>query len=89
MAFKIPIRGIGTQVHFSDEFAVLTFYLQGSNTITIITRELHIVDNLKIKMLLNTDIMSPGKNKFDFGSQQMIIGNCENLSIPFFSHARK
>ena len=24
-----------------------------------------------------------------FGSQQMIIGNCQNLSILFFSHAKK
>ena len=25
----------------------------------------------------------------DFGSQQIIIGNCKNLSISFSSHARK
>ena len=33
--------------------------------------------------------MSPKKMNFDFGSQQMTIGNCKNLSIFFSSHARK
>ena len=89
MAFKIPIRGIGTQIHYSDEFAVLIFYLKGSIAITAITRELHVVDDLKVKMLLNTDIMSPEKMNLDFGSQQMTIGSCESLSIPFSLHARK
>ena len=33
--------------------------------------------------------MSPEKMNFDFGSQQMIIKNCKNLSIPISSQARK
>ena len=65
MAFKIPIRGIGTQIHYSDEFAVLIFYFKKSIAITVINRELHIVNDLKIKMLLNIDIMSL-KNEFKF-----------------------
>ena len=40
-------------------------------------------------MLLNKDIMTPEKMNFDFGSQQMIIGNCKNLSIFFSSHVRE
>ena len=89
MAFKIPIRGIGTQIYYSDEFAVLTFYFQKSTAVTTITRELYIVNGLKVKMLLNTDIMSPENININFGSQQIIIGNCQGLSIPFFFHARK
>ena len=89
MVYKIPIRGIGTQIHYSDEFAILTFYLKKSKTVTAIIRKLYIVDDLKTKMLLNTDIMSPEKMNFDFGSQQIIIGNCKNLLIFFSSHARK
>ena len=89
MVYKIPIRGIGTQIHYSDEFAILTFYLKGSKTVTVIIREFHIVDDLRAKILLNTDIMSPENINFDFGSQQMIIGNCKNLLIFFSSHARK
>ena len=58
MAFKIPIRGIGTQIHYSDEFVILIFYFKKSIAITAIIRELHIVNDLKIKMLLNIDIMS-------------------------------
>ena len=89
MVFKIPIRGIGTQIHYSDEFVVLTFYLKGSHAIKTIIRKLYIVDDLKTKMFLNTDIISLEKMNFDFGSQQMTIGNCKNLSVPFSSHARK
>ena len=50
---------------------------------------MHIVDNLKTKMLLNIDIILSEKMNLDFGSQQMIIGSCENLSILVFSYARK
>ena len=37
----------------------MTFYLKSFNAIRVIIRELHIVNDLKTKMLLNTDIMSP------------------------------
>ena len=84
MAFKIPIRGIGTQIHYFDEFAVLTFYFKAPKIVTVITRELYIVDDLKTKMLFCTDIMTPEKMNLNFGSQQMIIGSCQGLSIPFF-----
>ena len=67
----------------------MTFYLKGSDTITAVIRELYIVDDLKTKMLLNTDIMTPEKMNFDFGSQQMTIKTCKNLSFFFSSHARE
>ena len=83
MVFKIPIRGIGIQIHYSNEFVVVIFYKKSFNAIKTIIRKLHVVDDLKTKMLLNTDIMSPKKINFDFGSQQMTIGNCKNLSVLF------
>ena len=66
MVFKIPIRGISTQIHYSNEFVVVIFYLKFFNAVKAIIRKLHIVDDLKAKMLLGTDVTRENKPRFRF-----------------------
>ena len=40
-------------------------------------------------MLIGADILTPEKMKLDYESQRIIIGSCQNLAVPFNSHARK
>lgn len=85
----IPIRGLGNRIQHSDEFAVFTFYFKGQNAVAAITRELHIVDDLRARVLIGTDILTPERIDLKFSVQQMVIGSCENLAIPFSSHSRQ
>ena len=43
------------------------------------TRHVYIVDNLKIKMLMNNDIFDSKKMIIDLNKQQMTIDNCKNI----------
>lgn len=48
-------------------------------TIIVITRQVHLVDNLKIKILINNDIIISKKMLFDFDRQEFRINSCRNL----------
>ena len=96
MPSKIPIRGLGTDLHYSDEYAGQTFYLEGNlagntqNTPAFakITREVHLVDNLKAGILMGADILIPEYMVMDFAKQQMTIGCCKDLITPISTRTR-
>ena len=91
---KIPIRGIGSDLHYSDEYAVVTFYLEGtlsgSSDVTFarITREVHLVDDLKAGMLMGADILTPEHMAMDFSKQTLVVGSCKSLIVPISTRAR-
>lgn len=93
MTSKIPIRGLGSKIHHSDEFAVLTFYMEGvlpegTRAFAKITREVHIVDDLKAGMLIGADILTPERMVIDFATQTITIGSCRSMAVPMDSRAR-
>ena len=93
MDARIPIRGLGSKLHFSDEFAVLKFYMHGTlpdgvACMAEITREIHVVSDLKAGMLIGSDILTPERMVIDFASQTIRIGSCKNMIIPMNSRAR-
>ena len=93
MATKIPIRGLGSKIHHSDEFAILTFYMEGvlpdgTRAFAQITREIHIVDDLKAGLLIGADILTPERMVIDFATQNIRIGSCRDLVVPMDSRAR-
>ena len=91
---QIPIRGVGAQIHRTDEFAVLTFYLKGKDlkdqeAVAAITREIHIVDDLQANLLIGADILTPEGMTLDYQRQQITIGSCEDLKVAFNSYSRQ
>ena len=93
MASKIPIRGLGSKIHYSDEFVVLTFYKKGvlsfdTRAFAKITREIHIVDNLKADMLIGADNLTPERMMIDFATQTITIDSCRSMAVPMNSRAR-
>lgn len=58
MACPIPVRGIGSTIHKCEEFAVINLYIPGKDGRTAkITHEVHLINNLKAKLLIEVDIM--------------------------------
>ena len=93
MATRIPIRGLGSKIHHSDEYAILTFYMEGvlpngARAFAQITREIHIVDDLKAGMLIGADILTPERMVLDFATQSIRIGSCRDIVVPMDSRAR-
>ena len=93
MAAKIPIRGLGSKIHHSDEYAILTFYMEGvlpdsTRAFAQITREIHVVDDLKAGMLIGADILTPERMVIDFATQSIKIGSCRDMTVPMDSRAR-
>ena len=48
----------------------------------IVTREAHLVDGLRVKMLVGMDIMGPEQMDIITSKKQAVIGSCENAVIP-------
>ena len=65
IASPISVRGISSNHHSTSEYILLEIYFLGTrNRVDIrakITREVYLVDGLKAKMLLGTNIIGPEK----------------------------
>lgn len=82
MACPIPVRGIGSTIHKCEEFAVIDLYIPGKDGQTAkITREVHLVNNLKAKLLIRVDIMGPEGIVADIPRRVAVIHSCERLEI--------
>ncbi len=78
----IVVRGLGTGTHRCDEYAVLTIYLPGNNDrLAVIIREVHIVNNLKAKMLVGIDILVPEDISIMLPSRKAIVGSCDDIEL--------
>lgn len=94
MASSIPIRGVGSNVHQTSQFAIFPLFLPGTHKIigkkvTALTalREVHIVDNLKAKMLIGMDIIMPEKIDVIVSTSSASIGSCQ-VEMPLEIRAR-
>ena len=85
MASPLQVRGLGTNRHQTWEYAVCDIYLPGSkdgkDVISLIQREVHLVDNLKANMLIGNDITGPEQFIIDMKAKQATIGSI-GASIP-------
>ena len=79
----IPVRGLGNKVHYSSEYFVVDMYFQGvSNDVSStahIRREIHVVDDLKVNVLVGVDILAAESMLLDFGKKTLSIGSCQDL----------
>ena len=83
MASPISVRRIGTNHYSINEYILLEIYLPGiRNRIDMrakVTREAHLVDGLKAKMLLGTNIIGPEKIDIITSKNQAYIGSCNTI----------
>lgn len=82
MATPITVRGIGTDKHPTDQYAIVSLNLpgkdrQGKSAIARFRREIHLVKDLKANILLGTDILGPEQFSIDLGRKEATIGSCD------------
>ena len=87
MASPVPVRGLGNRIVMTDEYVVLTLYVDGiakdgTPKTACLTTEVHLVDDLKANMLIGNDTMVPQGIAIDYDSQTIKFARCENLAAP-------
>ena len=83
------VRGLGTKHHDASEYATVAIYLPGAKGTAIITRKVHIVDDLSAKALIGIDIIKPEGMVLDLRRNVIIVGLCQELKVPIATHTRK
>ena len=80
----INIRGIGSLKHVTDEYCLINLYVpsivKGKPSLAHLRREVHIVDDLKAKILMGVNILGPERILIDVGEEKLLIRSCDNLT---------
>ena len=90
---KIPIRGLKSKIYYSDEYIVLIFYIKGvlfdnTRAFVQITRKIHVVDDFKTDIFIETNILISERMIIDFVIQFIKIDNCRDIIVFMDSRAR-
>ena len=93
IATSIFIRDLKSKIHYFDEYAVFIFYmkrvlLENKRTFAKIIREIHIINNLKTKIFVETNIFILKQIIIDFVNQSIFINSCRNLIVFMNSRTR-
>jgi len=88
MLLLIQIKGIEAETHQCEKYTNLAIYLSGDKIRTIIIEwEVHIVKDLKMKMLVSLDILSPEKIFIMMNNIEAVIKSCNNIRVPLTVHS--
>ena len=73
-------------MHNINKFIIIIMYANGElfdniSTIAKMIMKTHLIDNLKVNMLINNDVFMLQKIKFNFINEKMIIDICQNFVI--------
>ena len=86
LASPIPVRGVGSKIVNSDEYAIVTIYVKGTiggeAKTACLTMEVHIVDDLKANLLIGNDTMVPQGMCVDLDTRTCKFGKCQALETP-------
>ena len=75
------MREIDNREHFNFDYVNLDIYLKDKrekkSSITHIKKNVHVVDNLRVKILFDIDIMCSKNMTIDLQTRKLIINNCD------------
>ena len=82
---SIFVRDIDTLRHMINDYLILSIYIQNMidkrKVITHLRREIHVIDNLKTKILLSMNVISFKCMIVDMNFKQFIIRSCQSLVV--------
>jgi len=78
----IVIQELRTEIHHYDEYIILIIYLPDNNDqLAVIIKEMHIINNLKIKMLININILVLKNISIMLLSRKAIVSSCNDIEL--------
>ena len=81
MSTIINVRGLSIKQHDASEYVRFSMYLPESKDTALITREVHIVNDLSVNVLLGMDILKSEDIVLDLPRDVLIIGSCNSLEM--------
>ncbi|SLM39794.1 hypothetical protein LPUS_10408 [Lasallia pustulata] len=82
MSSPMEVRGIGLTSHSANEYARVDFYLPGKDGRTAyFQREVHLVENLKVNLLMGIDIISLEQIHIDKSREVATVRLCDNIKL--------
>ena len=83
----ITLRGIGPNFHSTNKWTTISFFMDGTTregnpAIIKITRDFHIIDNLKANVLIGMDILCLEKAVINLLASRVRFGSCEDVAVP-------
>ena len=90
----LKVRSVGTLLYKTSEYIVVSFYLpattnDGIKAIGCIRREIHLVNNLRAKMLISNDIISPEQIIIDIANKSARIDSYYlNIKINIYQRGK-
>ena len=86
MSKPLKIKNIKSSMLIVKEYISINFVIfdevNDESTITCFTHNLYIVNNFKINMLLNNDILKSKNIFIHIDQKKLTINNCDNFSTP-------
>lgn len=81
MTSFLHVKSIGTAIHLSKNFIHIPFYFFGTNNnsksvLAEIKQEVHLVEKLKIEMLVGNDILVLKRFILDLSNKETTISSC-------------
>lgn len=81
----INVRGIENSKHSCQEYAFIDLYLPGilinKSVVTHLTRDIHVVDDLRVKLLLGMNIMSSKRISTNVTKRLVTVDSCRDLLV--------
>ena len=81
MITSLTMRDLDTSQHQSSDYAIVSMYFvdvkNDSSVKALIRREIHLVDNLKINMLIDNDVTVSEDVVLDLVKKQALIDSCD------------
>jgi len=76
------IQELRTETHHCDKYIILIIYLpDNNNQLAVIIKEMHIINNLKVKMLVDIDILVLENISIMLLSRKAIVSSCDNIEL--------
>ena len=91
MASLLKVRGVSSSTYKTSEYITYEIYLLGINKnsnqiLAYICRELHLIDNLRIKILIGNDILGPKNIAINIVKKIVTIRTYSNYTIKISSY---
>jgi len=82
ISLLIVIWELRTEIHHCDKYVILIIYLPDNNDqLAIIIKEVHIINNLKVKMLVDINILILENISIMLSSRKAIVNSCDDIEL--------
>ena len=93
ITFNIKIKNIKLAIYDSSKYVILDLYMSEKcqkNSVTVhFKAKFHIINKIKINMLINMNVMKSKRINLNFENKIMIIFTCRNIKMSINFHRKK